>query len=507
MTFEALRTWRGTAEGLATLLRQTLPTLGLRVAPPTVRTIRLWRSKKLLTQTDQNDFAYRQILESLATATLLAKGWTFAAIADVLPHLGDAAIEANLLAERGGASNSWVAVAESPTFSPAIAPARRAEAAENAIVLLAQGIVREYERVLNRELVRQDDRLPRELQAAMCRLGRLYIEEQQEDRAACVHDVLARARHALAGAEWGLAALRDPAFRFAEAVLIDPIFKVPTPDCAALANLAGNFGEDNLLEYRFHTRLREAADRLGRNRDAAYAAIRELIGRHSLLTEPDLAAWLIEHHLTPLQHSILGEFFQPVSEFWHIEGRAHRCAHCGTLMRLHPDRTRFPEGRCPLRQCNHKHAPRVGERLDPALGLHVAQPQILLYWSGPAIDELAIYDEAQRRGLDAQLYPECDLCDVSIDGRAIGIDAKSYSSPVSLALRLNQTIGGLIHYRRRIIAIGDELLDINPDYIATVRSVLDTRGEPASLEILPTSKVVDAITRAAKGKKGVTHAS
>jgi hypothetical protein len=131
------------------------------------------------------------------------------------------------------------------------------------------------------------------------------------------------------------------------------------------------------------------------------------------------------------------------------------------------------------------------------LGLHVAKPQILLYWTGPGIDDLAIYDEANRSGIVAELYPECDLCDVAIGGRAIGIDAKSYSSPVSLALRLNRTIGGLTHYRRRIIAVGDELLDIDRDYIATVRSCLEKRGDPATLEILPVSKVIASVSRAA----------
>jgi hypothetical protein len=331
----------------------------------------------------------------------------------------------------------------------------------------------------------------------MCRLGRLYIEEQQEDRAACVHDVLARARYSLGGPEWGLAAMRAPEFRFADAVLIDPEFKVPTRDCATIADLAGAFGEDNLLEFRFHNRLREASERLGRERDVAYTAIRELIGRRSLLTERELAAWLVERRLTPLQQSILDEFFQPVSELWLIDGFAHRCFHCGTLMRPHPNRTRFPQGRCPLRQCNGKRPPRVGERLDPIAGLHVAKPQILLYWTGPSIDDLAIFDEAKRAGLSPELYPECDLCDVAIDGRAIGIDAKSYSSPVSLGLRLNKSIGGLIHYRRRIIAIGDELLDIDPGYITTVRSTLDKRGDAASLEILPVSKVISSIVQPA----------
>lgn len=335
----------------------------------------------------------------------------------------------------------------------------------------------------------------------MWRLGRLYIEEGKEDRAACIHDVLDRARYRFDAPEWWLGIFQKPTFRFRQAILIDSVLNVPTPDCAVIANLAGAFGEDNLLEYRFHARLREAADRFGRHRDSAYTAIRELLGRRSLICEREFAAWLIEHRLTPLQQTIIEEFFQSVPELWLLDGRAHRCANCGTLMRPHPDKARFPEGHCPIRQCNGKHPHRVGERLDPMLGLHVARPQILVYWTGPAIDDLSIYDEAKRRGLEADLYPETDLCDVAIGGRAIGIDAKSYSSPVSLALRLNRSIGGLMHYRRRIIAVGDELLDINPDYIATVRSCLDKRGSPSTLEILPVSAVINALGDGARAQQ------
>jgi hypothetical protein len=80
---------------------------------------------------------------------------------------------------------------------------------------------------------------------------------------------------------------------------------------------------------------------------------------------------------------------------------------------------------------------------------------------------------------------------VSINERAIGIDAKSYTSPVSLALRLNRSIGGLIHYRRRIIAVSDQLIEENPSYILTLKSTLDKKGDPATLEIWLVSSVIE----------------
>ena len=57
-------------------------------------------------------------------------------------------------------------------------------------------------------------------------------------------------------------------------------------------------------------------------------------------------------------------------------------------------------------------------------------------------------------------------------------------------------IGGLVNYRRRIIAIGEELIDMNPNYMATVRSCLDRRGDPSTLEIMSVSSVVKMLRSA-----------
>jgi REase associating with pPIWI_RE len=492
VAIDAFREWEGTAEDLAETLEGVVAQLGLAVEPPTVRTIRLWRTKGLVTRSASGRFGIRQVLESLATALLLRRGWTSMVIADLLPTLDGAALEAHLTTEAEGGAVAWTA--EIGQSFRARRPDRdfAEEAAEDAAVLLAQGIVRVYERVLTgREIIRQDDSLPRELHVAMCLLGRLYIEEGQVDRAASVHDVLARAATPLSAAAWGLDAFSRPSFRFGDAVLLDPELRVPTADCAVIANVSGGFGEDHVIEHRLHGLLRDGVDRLGsRRRHAGYTAVRELVGRHSLVSERVLAQFIRERELLPLQELILTQFFTPVPDAWLIRGRAHQCAYCRTLMRPHRDERRYPDGYCPIRQCRGKGEPQLGEALDPAEDrLLVARPQVLTYWAGPAIDELAIYDEARGQGLDAELYPQSDLCDVSIDRYGVGIDAKSYTSPVSLALRLNRGIGGLVNYRRRMIAVGDELIAARPDYIVTARSMLDRKGDPATLELQPVSAI------------------
>lgn len=495
MYFEDVRQWQGTADTLTKELKRQIEQLRLSVEPPALRTVRSWRAKQLLSQPKGQEFGFRQILEGLATALLLKKGWTLTAIAQVLPSFPDLVLEQQIIAESDGQDPTWSIPMQTATLPLPIGHASKLDLAEDAVVLLAQGIVRQYTKTLNREIVRQDDTMPSELYRAMCKLGRLYIEEGLPDRAACVHTVLERGRYPLE--KWDLDIFRHPDFRFRQAILIDPDFRVPTSDCAEIANSRGTFGEDNVIEHRLHERLREATERLGsRRQHKAYTALRELFGRNSLLGEHQLLDYLVDKDLTPLQGMIIDTFFDRVPDIWLIDGYAHRCAHCGTLMRPYPNKKTFPDGRCPIRQCAGQESERAkfSEKLDPNKdSLLIAKPQILTYWTGPAIDEVTIFDTARNHGLNAELYPESDLCDVAINNRNIGIDAKSYSSPVSLALRLNRSIGGLIYYRRRIIAVSDRLIEDNPYYLSTLLSTLDKKGDPATLEILSVSEIIQLL--------------
>lgn len=496
MSFDDIRDWRGTAENLLEELQSKIEQLNLSVESPTVRTIRAWRSKNLLSQPKGQKFGFRQILEGLATLLLLKKGWTLVSISQVLSSWNNKELEQQILVGVVGVDETEsIHSQESFTlFEPR--KQNNLALAEDAIILLAQGILRQYDCVLTgTKIVRQDDKLPSELHSAMCKLGRLYLEEGKCDLAACVHDLLSRSRYSLNCEEsWNLDILRDSEFPFANVQLIDADLRVPTPDCAEIAEISGGYGEDHVIENRLHTIIRTATERLGkRKQHQAYTALRQLLGRRSLIQEKELVNYLEEKNLTPLQETVL-EFYDPVPEIWLINDFANRCAHCGTLMRPHPKRASYPDGCCPIHQCNSKYAPKVGERLDPKQErLLVAKPQILAYWTAPAIDELTIFDRAQSVGLDTELYPESDRCDVAINDLAIGIDAKSYRSPVLLASKLNRSIGGLIFYRQRIVAITDELIDDCPGYLSTLRSLLDKKSDTASLQIMSVSSVIKNI--------------
>lgn len=489
--------WQGTARDLAADLRKQVQTLGLAIDPPALRTVRLWRSKQLLSQRKGKKFGSRQILEGLATAILLKKGWTLAAIGQVLPTFTNTDLEQQIVAEAKGLHSIWTPNTR-PTSSPSDNHQRQMNAlAEDAVVLLAQGIIRQYTQVLNREIVRQDDHMPAEMYQAMCKLGRLYIEQGLPDEAACIHTVLNRCRFCFSSDAWKLTLFHQSSFRFSEVELIDPTLRVPTSDCTEIALLSGGFGENNVIEDRLHRELRDNTEQLGlRRKHKAYRALRELIARHSLISEKQVWGYLEAHDLTPLQSLVVDTFFDSVPDIWLFEGLAHQCAHCNTLMRPHPNSKQFPEGRCPIRQCDRVNPPTVSKKLDAKKHhLLIAKPQLLTYWTGPAIDELTIFDAAKRQGLDAELFPESDLADISIDDRDVGIDAKSYLSPVSLALKLNRGIGGLINYRRKIIAVSDQLIENDPYYLSTLRNTLDKEKSSAALEVLSVSQVLKLLPK------------
>lgn len=494
MNFDHLREWRGTAEGLTNELKRQIKQFGLSVETPALRTVRSWRSKGLLSQPKGQEFGFKQILEGLAITILLKKGWTLTAIAQVLPSFPDAELEKQIISEANNQSPSWSPITQINSMSLLAGHKRQVDLAEDAIILLAQGILRQYDRVLNGEIVKQQEgSIPSELYRAMCKLGRLYIEEGKIDRAACVHNVLDMARYSFDDQKWELEVFRQGDFPYRNVSLIDLDLQVPTSDCAEIAIKSG-YGEDNVIQDRLYQQLKEATERLGsRNQDKAYTAVRELIGRRSLIARKEFYDYLEEHNLTAILPTI-SDFFDLVPDLWLINGKAHRCAHCGTLMRPHPNRKHFPNGRCPLRECHSRYEPKGSEELDINNDeLLIAKPQILTYWTSPAIDELAIFDFAKEKGLNVELYPESDSCDISINGREVGIDAKSYNSPVSLALRLNRSIGGLIYYRRRIIAVSDRLIENEPDYISILLSTLDRKGERAKLEIFTVSQVIELL--------------
>jgi hypothetical protein len=484
---ESLRQWIGNAESLTKQLDYLIREFQLSVEIPSLRTVRLWRSKNIFSQPPKQKFTFRQILEGLATVLLLKKGWTLSSIEQILPLLSDLVLQEQILGEMEGKPTSWLPDNLLNNHR------QQTEKAENTIVLLAQGILRLYSRLqVTQDIVRQDDNLPIELYQAMGQLGRLYIEEGKIDRASCVHEVLHNARFPLQNPQWNLAIFQEDNFVYKDVILIDSELVIPTEDCGEIAHKYGGFGEDNLIERRLYLQLCQAVEKVGNRCHFAYTKIRELLGRFSLISQEKLYDYLQEHNLLSLSREIF-DFYTEVPDIWLINNLANRCGYCGTLMRPNAN-FKYPNGQCPIWQCEGHLSPKIAEKLDQKKGeLLVALPQILTYWTAPAIDELAIYDTAKKQGLNVELYPKSDECDISINNLTIGIDAKSYRCPYSLAHKLNYRIGGLKYYQTRIIAINDRIIKNHPYYIEKLQEKLNKTDLIATLQIMSVSQVINNI--------------
>ncbi len=280
-----------------------------------------------------------------------------------------------------------------------------------------------------------------------------------------------------------------PPFRYADVELVDRDLGVPTDDCREMASVGGT--ETTALEEIHHERLRAAVHGYPRgDRNHAYAAIREFIVRNPAVSEEGLHAFVVEGGHAAAARTVMS-FYRPIPQAALFGRMARRCGHCGAL--LWPDRdAAFPDGRCRIRQCRlARPTPAVGDEVLPALW-RVALNALLGFWVGPGLDEIRLYDALKAAGREASLYPQADAADVGVDGLAVGIDVKTYASPVVLAARLTRSIGRLDLFDRRIVAFPDDKLRLNWRYGEQLRSAYQGGR---SLEFMTVSEAIWELSR------------
>jgi len=478
----ALSTWSGSAGDLVRTVADLAPSLPGESGDeiPSERVVRDWRVKGVFTHAKGSRFGHRQVLECLAAIALKSAGWRLGQVAAFTADASDAEILRFL--DDGNAGGLLVN-----------SPDETGERAVVAATLLAQGVIAVFERVREGAAVRQDDRhVPPELHSALCLLGRLFIEHGRPDHAASLHDVLDRCRSPLA--EWGPPAFQQSDFPFGEAVLIDATLRVPTLDCYELAESAGR-GEANVREQLHHQRLRVAAEKFaGPRRDSVYTLVRGFLVRNPLVRHDALMDYTSQHDLRRVRRE-LRQFYDPVPRMWTVNGLIRRCARCGSILRPSPPWMKRDVAPCAIRQCRAKGE--AGE-LPPTAYEDgewlLAHPSVLAYWVGPGLDELTLFAAAKTAGRTAELYPHSDAADVGIDGLDLGIDAKSYTCPHALGMRLRRHgIGRLSLFKRRLVAIGDELVDANPRYLPRLREAMGSKVS-ATIEAVTVSEAVRIIT-------------
>jgi hypothetical protein len=111
-----------------------------------------------------------------------------------------------------------------------------------------------------------------------------------------------------------------------------------------------------------------------------------------------------------------------------------------------------------------------------AEGGHAAAARVIMSFYRP-VPQAALFGGSARQcgHCGALLWPDrdaafADAADVGVDGLAIGIDVKTYASPIVLAARLTRSIGRLELFDRCIIAFPDDKLRLNSSYREQLRN-------------------------------------
>jgi hypothetical protein len=338
--------------------------------------------------------------------------------------------------------------------------------AEATAVLLARGFAEIFDRIVgDGEVVRQDATMPQSARRALALVSGLCLAEGAEDLGASVHIAMDRACEPFGN--WGLAQFRPP-FRYAEVALIERDLGMPTHDCREMASSGGS--ETAVYEEIHHEQLRQALkDYPGQERSRAYTAIRELVVRNPVLREQDLHRFVVEQGHAPAARTIMS-FYRSIPQAALHGSLARRCAGCGGLLWPDRDTAAFPEGRCRIQQCRVAHPTPVkrDDIIDPAqwrLGTNA----VMAYWVGPGLDEIQIHDALKAAGKKVVLYPQADAADVGLNGLDVGIDVKTYASPVLLGAKLTRSIGRLEMFARKILVVPDGKLRLNPRYLEQLR--------------------------------------
>lgn len=327
--------------------------------------------------------------------------------------------------------------------------------------------------------------MPPRMRRALALLSAQSLQEGRDDLGACIHTVMEMATRPLR--DWGLPSFSGD-FPWAGVVLVDGDLGQPTAECFELAS--GGGGETELLEEIHHERLRAASERFGsRSKDRAYREIRGLVVRRPCLPTGELFSFM-EEWLSAAQD--IQTFYRPLPSTA-LHGKTLRlCAGCGSPLWPDHDIGSFPNGRCRIRDCRMRQSScdvRKEIEVTDVSEWRLATNAVLSYWTGPGLAEIEVHDRLKAAGRQVDLYPLSDAADVSVDGREIGIDVKSYASASLLGSRLARSVGQITLFRRRILCVPDARVRQDRDYLTTLKAIA-SQGEGRCLEFMTVSDVI-----------------
>ena len=459
--------WTGSQEELVEIVVNLEPNMAHFSTPLTKRTFVYYRGKSVISPANGKKYCYLHLVQCLAARKLASEGWTINQLVHLIPGmdqqqlanvaLGEIAADAVLAEDKPSAQLSE----NSPhkmTPDPGGLPLPML-----ALKMLAIGVCDAFRLVVDEHRNITGNEIPSSLKRAMGLLGRLCVEEGKEDLFASIHTTLALCKLPFNHSNWPLAAFKSPSFQFSAINLIDIDHRCPTQDCVELASI-GN--EPNIKELFSFELLKQLCSSFGSFQNEAYKKIREFIGRNPITTIQSIVEFTRAENIAKVERFLTHEIYSPIGKHILSENFLYRCKKCGAAVR----KVYQGLGSCTTKQCSlyGRHVS-LDSPAKPKEDSVILNPHLMTFWFGPAIDELSIFDFAEECGYDARLYPDSDACDISIDGYDIGIDVKSYASPILLAHALNRSIGRLTLYNKKIVAVSDSSITKHIDYLSLLK--------------------------------------
>lgn len=434
--------------------------------PLTKRTFIYYRGKGVISPANGKKYTYLHLVQCLAARKLANEGWTLNQLLQLIPGVDPDQLTQLVVGEIEAdavlAGNKIFTDLPKNDVSEETTDFGKLPQPMLALQMLAVGVCDAFHSVVDEHRNINGNEIPFTLKRAMGLLGKLCVEEGKEDEFACVHTTLALCKLPFNHSRWPLASFKAPTFQFSSINLIDVDHRCPTQDCIELASIGNELNIKELFSFEL---LQQLCSGFGSSQHEAYKKIREFIGRNPITTIQAIVEFTRAENIAKVEPFLTHEIYSPLGKHILADGFLHRCKHCHAALR----KVYEGLGSCPIKQCSlyGRHIS-LDDPETPRDDSVILNPHLLTFWFGPAIDELSIFDLAEDCGHDVQLYPESDACDIAIDGYDIGIDVKSYSSPILLARALNRSIGRLTMYHKKIIAVSDSSIARHIDYLSVL---------------------------------------
>ncbi len=421
-----------------------------------------YRTNGLISPSLKKRYQWRHLVQLVAGCALVQTGQTRQSVAKMFQGLVPSEI-LELLGDSQG--DSSIAANEARSLSPV--PLRALEMANEAIPLLAAGLVDHYKRACQGQILVHNFTLSPWLRGAMSRLAGLQVLYGLKVRIDGAHVLVANCKEPLREREWGIPIFNSPDFRYYGIRLLDPATRLPTIDCIDLARQTSS--ELDFQEQQAFAQLQSTCDQFASRGEEVYTALREFITRHAITTAAEQRRFLEARNMQ-LAAPFLASCYEQCQPHHLLKSKLLVCATCGAPLTVSIDNE---HAACQIRQCKAYDSPvkRTSARQAPSKDSLVAKPHLLVYWCGPGQDETSLFDTALSVTPDGSvmLYPHKDKCDISVDNDTVGIDVKSHANPFLLAETLNRGLGGLELYKKRFIAINDQALSRFPEYLEILR--------------------------------------